>query len=500
MKQKKQITTKTFVLTAAIGSLLITAMVIINTFWSAKQTGDATDDAVSAVSSFYLETMADSHAKTITSLISNSFDEMAIAVAYIEDEDIHSQEELREIIGRLESLLGMNQFALVDENNVVYTRYTTYTGRSRHAFLSQESLDDRVISIGTLYGSSRQLCLAIPTPGLSIMGKNYKVCFVQFDIDYIADMLADDNQGRTHFSLYSKSGSNISGTPLGPVISNQNFFGAIEGLVSEEVWNKNRENFEKGKEGSLTFSSDGANETLSYVPIEGTDWVAAVLIRESVIQDQIRDVSERNLETSRNQIIFTLVSVLVLATILLLQFSKLSNEKLEEEKKTSRNFRNMANTDSMTGVKNKHAYSEEEAYINNSIEKGDFQKLAVVVGDINGLKYVNDNFGHAAGDQLIMDACNLICEFFTHDEVFRVGGDEFVAILRGENFDRMQEAITELNRRVEANIKEKAVVIAIGYSILEQEDQHLSDVFERADRMMYERKKELKAMGTPTGR
>ncbi len=134
-------------------------------------------------------------------------------------------------------------------------------------------------------------------------------------------------------------------------------------------------------------------------------------------------------------------AAMVLATILLLEFSRLSKEKLEEEKETSRNFRNMANTDSMTGVKNKLAYSEEEAAINNRIESGDFQKLAVVVGDINGL-----------------------------------------------------------NGRVEENIKENAVVIAIGYSALEHEDQHLSDVFERADRMMYERKKELKAMGTPDGR
>ena len=145
MKQKKQITIKTFVLTAIIGSVLIMAMVSVNTFWSAKQTRGLTDDAVSSVSSFYLDTMADSHAKTVTNMISNSFDEMAIAVAYIEDEDIHTSKELREIIGRVESLLGMNRFALVDEDDVVYTRYTTYTGRSRHEFLSQVSEKDRII-------------------------------------------------------------------------------------------------------------------------------------------------------------------------------------------------------------------------------------------------------------------------------------------------------------------------------------------------------------------
>ncbi len=358
MKQKRRITNKTFLLTAVIGSLLIVTLVTASTLWNAKKTGKATDEAVSAVSSFYLETMADSHAKTITNLISNSFDEMRIAIAYISDEDVKSQEDLRGAIGRVEALLGINQFALVDGDNVVYTRYTTYTGGSRHAFLEEESLNDRIISIVSLYGSSRQLCLAVPTPDLTIMGKPYKACFVQFDINDIVDLLALDNQGRTHFALYSKNGINLSGTELGPVISNHNFFDAIQGIVSEDVLNENREKFANGEEGALSFGTGDAHQTLCYVPIEGTDWVMAVLIRESIIQNQIRDISNRNLYTSRRQVILTFLLVLALAGILLFQFGILSRKKLEEEKETSRNFQYMANTDSMTGVRNKHAYSE----------------------------------------------------------------------------------------------------------------------------------------------
>ena len=64
----------------------------------------------------------------------------------------------------------------------------------------------------------------------------------------------------------------------------------------------------------------------------------------------------------------------------------------------------------------------------------------------------------------------------------------------------MNDEIDELNRIVESNIKEQSVVISIGYSVLEKDDQYLSDVFERADRMMYERKEELKSMGSVSGR
>ena len=63
-----------------------------------------------------------------------------------------------------------------------------------------------------------------------------------------------------------------------------------------------------------------------------------------------------------------------------------------------------------------------------------------------------------------------------------------------------QSSSKNKNKEVEENIKENAVVVSIGYSVLKQGDQKLRDVFERADQMMYERKKELKSMGALTGR
>ena len=500
MVRKRRITKRTVVLTAVTGSLLIMLMELANTLWSAKQTGAATDEAVSLVSSFYLEAMADRRAKTITNLINESFAEMEEAVEYIEEEGAGSQEELRYEIGKLEALLGLTRFALVDEDNIVYTQYTTYTGRSRHPFLAEEVIKDRTIRTVSDYGSSKQLCLALPIPDLTLMGKPMKACFVQFDIKYIVDLLALDDQGTANFALYSKNGTNLSGTELGPTVSNRNFFDAIKDVIPEDALKGHYENFAGKTAGSLTFNSGEAEESLCYVPVEGTGWEMAALIRESIIQNQIRDISERNLKMIRNQVIFTLVAVFLFALVLLIEIRILSRYRIEEEKEAARAFRDMANTDSMTGVRNKHAYSENEKIINRQIEAGELEKLAVVVGDINGLKYVNDTLGHSAGDRLIKDACALICECFSHGAVFRIGGDEFVILLQGKGFDKMAESVNELNQKVESNIKEGAVVVSIGYSVLTQEDRQLRGVFERADKMMYERKQELKSMGAPTGR
>ena len=495
---KKEITIKTFFITAAVGIILIMIILISNTLGASRRILSTTEDAVSAVSTFYLEGMADRRAKTISNLIDSNFDHMEKAVNVIRNEGITSQEELRRTIGAIKSLLSLNGFALVDEDNVVYTQYTTYTGGSRHEFLSGELTEKNVVSTVYLYGSSKQLCLAIPIEDLDIMGKSFKACFVQIDIRDIVDLLAFDDQGETSFALYSKNGGNLSDTDLGPLISDQNIFESTKAVVAQDDWNEMLTDFAEEKEGDMILSFEGAKETLCYVPVRDTGWELAVLIRESVIRDQISGISENNLAISRRLILLTLISVLLLAAVLLLMLRHISKNRLEAEMENSRTFRSMANTDSLTGVRNKHSYSEYEQFLNQKIQENEIRKLAVVVCDINGLKHVNDTRGHAAGDQLIKDASAMICEYFIHGSVYRIGGDEFVVLLQDKGFDTMTEVMEDFNRKVEENIAEDSVVISIGYSTLKPEDIQLHDVFERADKMMYDRKKELKAMGAIT--
>ena len=494
----KRVTNKTFVLTATIGSILIMVMVLVNTIWSARQTYTATDNAVSAVSSFYLEAMADRRAKTITNLISNNFTQMEKALTIFSDEGIEDQEHLRSVIGMIKSLLSLNRLALVDEDNIVYTQYTTYTGGSRHDFLSNEKLKDRIISTVYLYGSSTQLCLVIPADGLTMMGRSFKACFVQIDIGEIVKLLAFEDQGRTDFGIYSKDGENLSDTKLGSIISGLNILDATNKVLTDDKWKELKSDFETEKAGHLTFKQDKADETLYYVPIPGTGWQMVVLIRGSIINEQIRGISDQNLSFSIRQIVFTVVAMIIFAAILLLMLRRISAVQLEAEKENSRNFMSMANTDSLTGIRNKHAFSAYEESLDESIRNKAIQNIAVAVCDINGLKHVNDTLGHAAGDKLIKDASVMLCEYFKHGAVFRIGGDEFVIILQGKGFDTKDEVIKEFNQKVESNISTGGVVISLGSSTLTEGDEQLKDIFKRADQMMYERKKELKGMGAIT--
>ncbi len=496
MTNGKERVNKGFVSTAVIGSALVMVILIVITVWASRKTVSTTDEAVAAVSSFYLEAMADYRARTVNNLINNNFDHMEVALNVIKDSNISSQEELRNTLGNTKKLLSLNRFALVDDDNVVYTQYTTYMGGSRYDFLSSDKLSERVVSTINLYGSSKLLCLAIPTDGLVIMGKPFKACFILIDIKDISNLLLLEDHGTTYFALYTKTGGNLSDTDLGPIKAGNNILDKTKDHISPAAWEKLLADFEEGKEGNLTLMWDGIQETLCYAPVPNTGWMMAILIHENLIHEQFREMSESNHLVSRILIIVTLVSMGAFSSVLLLQLRRASRARLESEMENSRLFKNMANSDSLTGVRNKHAYSEYESKLNEKIRSGELKDgIAVLVCDINGLKIVNDTQGHAAGDRLIKDACDLICEHFSHGAVFRIGGDEFVVILQDRGYEKMDDSLAAINREVEENIEKGKVVVAVGHSVLTEEDEQIHDVFERADSLMYKRKQELKAMG-----
>ena len=156
--------------------------------------------------------------------------------------------------------------------------------------------------------------------------------------------------------------------------------------------------------------------------------------------------------------------------------------------------REKANRDALTGVKSKHAYIETEAALDAQLAAGEAPPFAVAVCDVNGLKRVNDTQGHKFGDQLIRDASAIICNIFKHSPVFRTGGDEFVALLRGQDFERREALMSEMAARNRANLESGGPIIASGLAVFDPAlDDRLSAVFERADLQMYEDKKELKA-------
>ena len=145
--------------------------------------------------------------------------------------------------------------------------------------------------------------------------------------------------------------------------------------------------------------------------------------------------------------------------------------------------------DALTGVRNRTGYERMEMKLDREIGAGKAEPFAFVFCDVNNLKYTNDTFGHEAGDELIRSACRQICDVFRHSAVFRMGGDEFAAILQGGDYE-IREALLERLKPSEAYGN---VSIACGMAEYDPEtDRDLMSVAKRADACMYENKRKMK--------
>ena len=151
-----------------------------------------------------------------------------------------------------------------------------------------------------------------------------------------------------------------------------------------------------------------------------------------------------------------------------------------------------ATKDQLTGVKNKRAYVDEEEHLNIQIQAGAKPEFGIVICDLNGLKQVNDNLGHQAGDAYIKEGCSIICDAFCRSPVFRVGGDEFVAIIQGKDYDMIDNRLNKIDRANKRNVKNDSVTMAVGFAKFGSGDRFVSDVFDRADSAMYQNKKKMK--------
>lgn len=152
--------------------------------------------------------------------------------------------------------------------------------------------------------------------------------------------------------------------------------------------------------------------------------------------------------------------------------------------------RKLMMTDMMTDFLNRHAYNEvAERYEAGKPE----HDLIYVMIDVNGLKTVNDTYGHQAGDRLIISAAECIREALgRYGKLFRMGGDEFVAVIHADAGE-LAEALEILQKEIGQKNTETTYTlsVAIGYALqCDMTDKSFKEMASAADKNMYQNKKE----------
>lgn len=160
-------------------------------------------------------------------------------------------------------------------------------------------------------------------------------------------------------------------------------------------------------------------------------------------------------------------------------------------------FMKRAYIDIDTGIRNKNCYNEDmkrfhEKYFSATKKEVPF---FCAVCDLNGLKAVNDSFGHIAGDELIRAAAEVLSKNLRSAyNVYRIGGDEFVAVFINQERERIEREIADVRKSCAGYTGLKCPLsIAIGMAgNLDESADGVFDVVSLADRRMYEDKLRMK--------
>ena len=158
-----------------------------------------------------------------------------------------------------------------------------------------------------------------------------------------------------------------------------------------------------------------------------------------------------------------------------------TDRKLAEEKIVYLSYH-----DQLTGLSNRRFF--EQALIRLDVA-GNYP-LTLVMGDVNGLKLINDSFGHVTGDELLIKVAQVLREACRGDDIIaRLGGDEFVILLPNTDTAGTEQILKRVTAlAIEARVGSIELSISFGYETKRYEEEHIHELFKRAEDHMYKKK------------
>ncbi|MDR3576552.1 MAG: PAS domain S-box protein [Anaerolineaceae bacterium] len=160
---------------------------------------------------------------------------------------------------------------------------------------------------------------------------------------------------------------------------------------------------------------------------------------------------------------------------------------ITEHKQAEDRLRYLSSHDALTSLYNR-AYFEEEM---NRLELSRRYPISIVIGDVDGLKWVNDRYGHAAGDEVLRRVGQvLMTSFRNEDVVARIGGDEFAVLLPAMDTDKAQKVLDRVQEALSAPLAEDQrplMSLSLGIATAHKGNK-LAAVLKEADDRMYKSK------------
>ncbi len=328
MNKQKGIT-----LAAFLGSIVLVFILVFGTIWTGNNARNDTESAVRSVSLLYLDELAGRREQVVTANMQEKINVIKTALDMLTGEDLSDSEHLQAYQVRIKRLFNLERFAFVGADELIYTSTGPRAEIDQYHF-DHTSLSGPEIMVENLEGKEKKVIIAMPTR-LQFSDTELLACFMQIDMKEMLAGVSMDGQegGATFCNIYTRNGIALSNTVLGGLAVEDNLIEAMRKAQFEAGYSYERfvSEFSEGKRGVASFTYDGIRETLSYVPVDSTDWLLTYLIRESVISDSISAISSGIIRRSTIQSLLTVGVLLVLFTFIIRQTRRNASLTLEKE-------------------------------------------------------------------------------------------------------------------------------------------------------------------------
>jgi diguanylate cyclase (GGDEF)-like protein len=314
--------------------IIVVLLIILSTVWNIHSAQKQTHIVTESITDFYMEEIIKRRVSIITDVLKQNYQYMTNAIDSISREDLSSITSLRNYLGKIRRLYGVEKFSFVDEDCLIYTAHSTSPGKTRYPFLAK-GLTGPLATTVLNYGGEKLLFIALPVTGITFNGKKITACFAQVNIDQmVRSMTFRAENMETYFNVYLKNGESLTAAPFGGVEPGRNILSVIqENDESKVSYNKIKNDFLNEKQGSIHVPYRRQNAHLYYAPVEETGWMLSILVYDSVISSEIKNGSKTIIALNNLQIFITLTSVIILFAIFVITLNKNSRLMIEQEKK-----------------------------------------------------------------------------------------------------------------------------------------------------------------------
>jgi len=478
MKDRKNNTRRV----AIAGALIVLLILIAGTFWMGHAARQDTDKAVRTVSLLYLDELAGRREQVVESNLENRIETIQIAVDLMTEEDLSDEEHREAYQKRMKALYHLDKFAFVGESGMVYLSTGPSDEIDNYSF-DYKTMTEPEISILNMDSEDKTVVIAVPIEPRPFGDDNLVVCFMEMSMEQMLHgvSMESSEDDATFCNMYTSDGYPLSNAVLGGFAVEANLFDALEHAEFDPGYSLEKviSDFESGTAGEASFVYNGRSETLTYVPVDGTDWLLTYLVRESLISDMISEITSGTIIRSTIQSLLTVLALLAMFGFILRQNRRNAKLMAEHEAKETETRVKQEEMEQRLALQEELLAKMEQAEQQDSMIKAlssDYRSVYYLELDNNtGTCYQarTDLPGFKAGDKFnYVEAVTQYCNNYI-TEPYR---EEFLKFIQPDNVRKGLEDHLVISYRYMINVNGKESWEAVKFAGVrhpDERDDHL---------------------------